>query len=143
MQWLLTSHVRRIIATTRQWTCLARRFKAFPIEQDDHLLTVLRYVERNLLRANLVRRAEAWPWSSMSWRNSGKRPVILSDWPVPYPRNWLARVNAIETDVEPAALRRSMARGAPFGDQRWSERIAKRLGLESTLRPRGRPKAEK
>jgi len=32
------------------------RFHAFPIEQDDHLLTVLRYVERNPLRANLVGR---------------------------------------------------------------------------------------
>jgi len=29
-------------------------FKSFPIEADDHLDTVLRYVERNALRANLV-----------------------------------------------------------------------------------------
>lgn len=41
------------------------RFKAFPIEQDEHLLAVLRYVERNALRAGLVGRAEDWPYSSL------------------------------------------------------------------------------
>ena len=41
------------------------RFKAFPIENDEYLLKVLRSVERNPLRANLVKQAEAWPWSSL------------------------------------------------------------------------------
>jgi putative transposase len=41
------------------------RFKAFPIQQDEHLLTVLRYIERNPLRAGLVARAEDWLWSSL------------------------------------------------------------------------------
>ena len=141
MQWLLTSHVRRYHrhyhGSGHVWQ---GRFKAFPIEQDEHLLAVLRYVERNPLRANLVRRAEAWAWSSLSWRPSNKRLGLLSDWPVPCPRNWLAVVNGVENNGELAALRQSIVRGAPFGDARWSERTAKRLGLESSLRPRGRPK---
>ncbi|MEX0676851.1 MAG: transposase [Pirellulales bacterium] len=144
MQWLLTSHVRRYHrhhhGSGHVWQ---GRFKAFPIEQDEHLLAVLRYVERNPLRANLVRRAETWAWSSLSWRPSGKRPKLLSGWPVPCPRNWLATVNAVSSEAELAALRRSIVRGAPFGAERWSERIAKRLGLESSLRPRGRPKKQK
>jgi putative transposase len=41
------------------------RFKSFVIEADEHLLTVLRHVERNALRAGLVKRAEDWPWSSL------------------------------------------------------------------------------
>jgi putative transposase len=45
------------------------RFKAFPVQDDDHLYTVLRYVERNPLRANQVRRAEDWPWFSLSTRS--------------------------------------------------------------------------
>lgn len=141
MQWLLTSHVRRYHrhyhGSGHVWQ---GRFKAFPIEQDEHLLTVLRYVERNPLRARLVRRAEAWAWSSLTWRPDGRRPAMLSDWPVPCPRNWLAHVNAVQTEAELAAVRHSIARGAPFGDDRWAGRIAKRLGLESSLRPRGRPK---
>src|SRR5262249_48404667 len=42
------------------------RFKAFPIQQDDHLYTALRYVESNALRAGLVKRAEQWRWSSLA-----------------------------------------------------------------------------
>ena len=141
MQWLLTSHVRRYHrhyeSSGHVWQ---GRFKAFPIEQDDHLRTVLRYVERNPLRAGLVRRAEAWPWSSLSWRASGKRPEMLSDWPVPCPRNWLSIVNGVETEAELSDLRRSIARGAPFGDAQWSKRVARQLGLEASLRPRGRPR---
>ena len=42
------------------------RFKAFPVQDDDHLVTALRYVERNALRAELVSRAEDWKWSSLA-----------------------------------------------------------------------------
>jgi putative transposase len=142
MQWLMTSHVRRYHrhyhGSGHVWQ---GRFKAFPIEQDEHLLAVLRYLERNALRAGLVRRAEAWAWSSLSWRPSGNRPELLSEWPVACPRNWLRHVNAAQSEAELAALRRSIARGTPFGNDRWTQRTAVRLGLESSLRPRGRPRA--
>ncbi len=39
--------------------------QGFPIEQDDHSLTVLRYIERNPLRAGLLEQAEACHWSSL------------------------------------------------------------------------------
>lgn len=83
MQWLMTSHVRRYDrhyqGSGHVWQ---GRFKAFPIEKDEHLLTVLRYVERNPLRANLVDHAEDWLWSSLTWRSKGERPAFLSNWPV-------------------------------------------------------------
>jgi hypothetical protein len=41
------------------------RFKAFRVQEDEHLATVLRYVERNALRAEVVSRAEDWNWSSL------------------------------------------------------------------------------
>src|SRR5438045_209518 len=41
------------------------RFKSFPIEADEHLLIVLRYVERNPLRAKMRERAQMWPWCSL------------------------------------------------------------------------------
>ena len=141
LQWLLTAHVRRYHrhyhGSGHVWQ---GRFKAFPIEQDEHLLAVLRYVERNPLRAKLVQRAELWPWSSLAWRPIGRRPEMLADWPVPCPRNWIARVNAAQTANELKELRQCINRGAPFGDESWRIRIARRLGLESSLRPRGRPR---
>ena len=115
MQWLLTSHVRRYHRHYKgRGHVWQGRFKAFPIEQDEHLLTVLRYVERNPLRANMVERAEQWAWSSLCWRPTRKRPAMLADWPVPCPRNWVAMVNAVETEAELQAMRRSIARGSPL-----------------------------
>ena len=44
---------------------LARRFEAFPIQEDEHLPTVVRYVVQNPLRGGLPTRAEDWRWSSL------------------------------------------------------------------------------
>ena len=114
------------------------RFKSFPIQEDEHLLTVLRYVERNPLRANLVRSAEEWRWSSL-WRRFHGEAAMLDEGPMALPRDWRRYVQSPEKEAELAALRRSVVRGAPFGEAPWQERTAKRLGLMSTLRPRGRP----
>jgi putative transposase len=141
MQWLMTSHVRRYHrhygGSGHVWQ---GRFKAFPIQEDEHLLTVLRYVERNPLRAKLVRRAEQWTWSSLRLRQPDADPSILVPSPVPLPSNWPAHVQEPQTEAELAALRSSIHRGKPFGTAHWTKLAAKRLGLESTLRPRGRPR---
>jgi putative transposase len=118
------------------------RFKSFPVQTDDHFLTVARYVERNPLRAKLVAKAEDWRWSSV-WRRLQGNPELtefLSAWPVEPPRNWVAWVNQPEAVSELESLRTSVQRGRPFGSQRWVTRMAKRLSLEPTLRDRGRPK---
>jgi putative transposase len=40
------------------------------------------------------------------------------------------------------SLRRSVKRGLPFGDDKWTRSSAVRLALETTTRPRGRPRKE-
>ena len=141
MQWLLTSHVRRYHrrygSSGHVWQ---GRFKAFPIQHDVHLLQVMRYVERNALRANLVVRAENWRWGSLAWRYSRSPVSFLTLPPVTLPDDWLARVNAPESPVELAALRGSVNRCAPFGDAAWVAATAASLGLEFSLRPHGRPR---
>jgi putative transposase len=140
MQWLLTAHVRRYHrhyhGSGHVWQ---GRFKAFPIEEDEHLWTALRYVERNALRANLVGRAEGWPWGSAAAFAGGKRLAMLDVGPLPRCADWLDWVNQPQTEGELAALRKSIERGAPFGRQSWQRAIAARLGLESSLNARGRP----
>jgi len=155
------------------------------VETADPLWTVVRYVERNPLRAGLVERAEDWPWSSLAWwmkRGLAPHPLAVPDpfssaemGPVPAaaergtgtsaprsalpaaqdgslrspspfpleldrPADWVEIVNRPQTDEALAALRRCLSRGRPFGTDAWVRRIAKTLGLESTLRPRGRPR---
>ena len=58
------------------------------------------------------------------------------------PGDWLAGVNAVEDEKELAGVRRSVIRGAPFGEEGWVKRTAWLLELESALRPRGRPRKE-
>ena len=103
---------------------------------------MVRYVERNALRAVLVETAEAWRWGSLWRRVHNVREPLLSAWPSPEPRNWVTQVNQPQSDGELAALRRCLARGSPFGDNAWTVRTAQALGLTSTLRPRGRPRLE-
>ena len=118
------------------------RFKSFPVATDEHLYAVLRYVERNPVRAELVPSAEAWRWSSVRrfYHGDVAGCRLLCTWPIPRPRDWLTRVNRAETRGELAALRRSLQRGQPFGSEAWCEQIVRQLGLESTMRSPGRPK---
>jgi putative transposase len=143
-RWLAHTHaMRRRLAhrTVRYGPLYQGRFKSFPVQSDEHLLTVLRYVERNALGAGLVARAEDWRWSSLWARRRGDKALkaILSPWPVERPRDWTARVNAPLGARELARLRVSIERGRPYGDDRWIGRTASELGLEHTVRPIGRP----
>ncbi len=152
----LSDYLRLLTLThTQRWHAAHRtvgtghlyqgRFKSFLVETDDHLLTVCRYVERNALRARLVRRAEHWRWGSL-WhyrRQAKDKQRLLSEWPVTRPRHWVGYVNRPQTAAELNALRRCVNRGTPYGSDTWVRRTAKQLGLESTLRPRGRPRKER
>jgi len=146
MQRLTTTHVRRwrlYRHSVGHGHLYQGTYKSFPVEEDEHFYAVCRYVERNPLRAKLVRRAENWPWSSLGARchaaAAGEAPPLAS-WPLSRPRNWIELVNRPQTEEELEALRASIQRGRPFGEPAWQKRTAKRLGLESTFRPRGRPR---
>ncbi|OFV91511.1 MAG: hypothetical protein A3J75_05225 [Acidobacteria bacterium RBG_16_68_9] len=138
MQWWLTSHVRRYHrhyhSSGHVWQ---GRFKSFPIQQDEHFLTVMRYVLLNPVRAGLVAQTGDWPWSSLHY------PLLLDPSPVPAPRNWDMLLAQPMTEAELDALRTSVTRQAPFGDPQWRHRVAQSGGLESTLRRRGRPASKK
>jgi putative transposase len=146
MQRLSTTHVRRWHLQRKGGSCghlYQGTYKSFPIEADEHLLPVLAYVERNALRAKLVKRAEEWQWSSL-WR--WRHPEVTEDvppltaWPIERPRLWLAQVNREQAKAELESLQTSVRRGRPFGNESWQATTARKLGLESTFNPRGRPR---
>jgi putative transposase len=95
-------------------------------------------VERNPLRAGLVRRAEDWCWGSL-WRRAPREaepPVVLGDWPVTLPSNWVECVNASQTTAEEEAMRRCTQRGHPFGSDPWVQEVVERFALASTMHKR-------
>jgi putative transposase len=146
LQRLSLTHVRRWHAhrqSSGEGPVYQGRFKSFPIQEDWHLLTVARYVERNALRTHLVKAAENWRWCSLFRRfRQIPTPWLLKpdDWPVPMRRDWLSWVNHPQTAKELDALRTSVNRGAPFGDSDWQRKIAQRLKLQQTLRFPWRPR---
>ncbi len=143
MRWISGTHTMRYHAhyqTGGLGHIYQQRYKSFPIQDDDHFFVACRYVERNALRAKLVDRAERWRWGSL-WRWLQKPepvPRLLSAWPIPRPPKWVQRVNEPLTQRELEAVRLSVKRGRPLGNNDWVKSIADRLHLESTLRPRGR-----
>lgn len=136
MQWLTTSHVRRHHnrhgGSGHVWQ---GRFKSFPVQQrpptaaerafgvietENPVLAVLKYVERNPLRAGLVRRAEQWRFSSLRW-TTGLEPCpqwLDASW-LDRPQDWLIHVNAEENAEELAAVRLCVEQGIPFGHEAW------------------------
>lgn len=141
LSWLTNTHVKRYRAHYPRTSghLYQGRYKSFAVEEDAYLLTLLRYVEANPLRAGLVRRAEQWPWSSLGC-DKALLAKLLDDWPIDRPRNWRSLVNE---PIEPAQhnrLQASFQRGRPLGGDAWTLRMAGRMGLQYTLNPRGRPR---
>ena len=143
-QWVTMTHSSRYhhhYGTVGNGHLYPARFKSFPVECENYLYHLLRYVERNAQRANLVTRAEEWPWSSLwkYYRGDEASGLTLTDWPVHRPNDWLEHVNAPQNEKEVNAIARSMLKGTPYGSESWVTRIAKELGLEHTLKGPGRP----
>jgi putative transposase len=145
MQWVTVTHTHRWHVhhnSAGEGPLYQGRFKSFPVEEETHFLVLCRYVEANALRAGLVKRAEGWRWGSLWVRRSREGGLYgrLAEWPVDRPRDWLAEVNRSMKQESLSQVRQSVTRGVPLGSEGWRARIAARLGLDVTLRPRGRPR---
>lgn len=151
MRWVGTTHARRWHLhrhSVGEGPIYQGRFKSFPIQADEHLLTVMRYVERNALRADLVDKAESWRWGSL-WLGRQKAGLMqeeralrgmLQASPVAKPRHWVSLVNKPQHQAEVDALGVSVAKGRPFGASGWVDRTAAKHGI--SLRGPGRPRKE-
>ncbi len=144
MHWLTTTHVRRYHqhyhSSGHVWQ---GRYKSFIVQDDDHLLTVVRYIEGNPVRANLVPSAVQWPWSSCQNRIADVEEMRPAELPISIPEDWISFVDTPLTDTEIEMVRNSVNRQAPLGCDGWRTVICRQLGLESTLRQRGWQKGRK
>ena len=113
---------------------------------DEHLIAAVRYVERNPVRARMVRKAEQYPWSSAA-AHCGLRadpllsplhglvPVRTEDW-----SSWLAEK---EDEGLLATIRLHTRTGRPAGDKRFVSALESRLGRRLQARSIGRPRKGK
>jgi putative transposase len=143
LAWITVTHARRYhqhYKTPGSGHVYQGRYKSFPVQDDEHFLTVARYIEANALRAGVVPDARKWRWCSLAQREFGRSELPLSIWPMDRPRDWASIVNQV---MEPDAINQihqSVIRGRPFGSMAWMQRTAARLGLKNTMNPMGRPR---
>ena len=90
----------------------------------------------------IITRAAPGRSTSLWQRCHATQVPWLSAWPLPVPERWLEYVNKAETVGEREALRRSVLRGAHYGDEAWQLQTAAALGLEASFAPRGRPRKQ-
>ena len=110
-----------------------------------YLWAAIRYVERNPVRARIVRRAENYPWSSAPAHCGLKEDTVLTT-----DREWLRQLKSVGdwskwlAESDPPAqlevLRRHVERGVPCGAERFIRRLERQTGQMLRLRARGRPK---
>ncbi|KPK38032.1 MAG: hypothetical protein AMJ65_13425 [Phycisphaerae bacterium SG8_4] len=144
MHWITMTHTQRWHAahdTIGTGHLYQGRFKSFPIQSESYYLNALRYVESNPFRAGLVESSSDWIWSSLAIRRGlTKDGVAISAGPVELPDGWEELLDVVPWEEDRKKIERCIRRGTPLGQDDWVGKMAERLALTSTLRPRGRPK---
>lgn len=131
MHWLTVTHTRRwhlAHGSTGTGHVYQNRYGAIPVQSDRHLIDLLRYVERNALRAHLVARAEEWRWCSLWQRRNAPHVLPLSDWPIAQPADWVEMVNQPQTQGELREIQLAIGKRRPLGDADWSRTYSRRFG---------------
>ena len=145
MKRLTVTHTQRYRFSTEtvgQGAVYQGRYKSFIIQDDNHLLTVLRYVERNPLTAQLVKDSLEWKYGSVYKRYKGtnKEKQLLAPWACEESNNYLELLARPLTPKEIERIEQSEKKGMPFGDDEYTLRLVEKYDLQSTLRKKGRPK---
>ena len=115
LQWVQGRYacdLRSLTRTTGHGHVFQRRFWSDGIDDAQHFLSVVRYVEANPVRAGLVSSADEWSWSSMALRTY-EDESLLDPLPFVLPDNWLGIVNEGQPLTEIKAIRRPEGRGRP------------------------------
>jgi len=76
------------------------RYKSFLIQKDQHLQSVIRYIERNPVRVKIIKKAENWEFGSLAIRLKNNSKIkMLAEWPIEMPNNYLDFVNKPLTSI--------------------------------------------
>jgi len=145
MHRLSNTHTRRVHTSTGtigSGHLYQGRYKSFLVNKDNYLLALIKYVERNPVRAKLVSSCELWQWGS-AWRRiiGNKEQKKLIDLPpISFPHEYRKWINTTEKEDDLLHIRASVNKGAPFGGASWVENMVTKFHIETTLRGVGRPK---
>lgn len=117
LHWVTSTHAVRLRHHRRsvgEGPVYQGRFNSLEIPAVGDLMRVCRYVERNALQAQLVRRAQDWPWASLSERLQPSIDLPLVNTPFLSSRAWADYVNTKRPSDDAAP--NLLARVAPLDD---------------------------
>lgn len=145
MKWFTQTHASRWHAKNKthgSGSLYQGRYKSFIIQDDQHLFTVLRYVERNPVTAKLVTKPLNWKYSSVYRRYEGdtEKKKLLTPWAIEEPVDYLDILTQPMTAKEIDRLEQSERKSTPYGDEEYVLSAIEQYGLKATTRNSGRPK---
>ena len=142
---LHTRYAHRI-NRAKEWTGHVWQGRFFSSALDEtYLWAAIRYVERNPVRARMVRRAETYRWSSAAAHCGLRQDSVLGmDWekfgPLRSVGDWSEWLAEGDRPEQLEVLRRHVERGLPCGVEGFLRQLERRAGRMLRPRPRGRPK---
>lgn len=145
MHRLSNAHTRKVHArtgTTGSGHLYQGRYKSFLVDSEKYLLAVIKYTERNAVRAKLVSRCEDWRWGS-TWRRlrgTIEQKKLLDEIPGELPDDYAQWINTADKEDDLKTIRMSVNKSVPYGRERWVDRMVSQHHLESTLKAPGRPR---
>jgi len=124
------------------------RFKASLIQDEQYLLTCMRYIELNPVRANMISNPAQYRWSSYRCNAQGKENQLITQHSL-YQRLGRTKHDRCESykalfkaHLDPEDLmgiRASLQTGTPLGNDYFKEQIEKKLKTKVGQARRGRP----
>jgi len=104
------------------------RFASFAMDEN-YLLAATRYIELNPVRANLVEKAEEYPWSSASAHITGHDDKLVQVAPLcERIENWKEFLYSGIKDTDIEIIRRHECTGRPLGKKSFLLKLEKELG---------------
>lgn len=124
------------------------RYKASLIHDEQYLLTCMRYIELNPVRADMTKKPSQYRWSSYRFNAQGKENKLITAHPI---YRQLGRTRAAQCDAYKALfsahvdandlkdIRSALQTGTPLGNGYFKEAIEKKLKTKVGQARRGRP----
>lgn len=133
MQWLTMTHAARFRVRTDtigEGHLYQARYKSFLVDSDTYLLTALKYIERNPVRAQLAKVPEEWKWGSAYRRIFGttKEKSLLAVSPTPLPHRYREWIHEPENTDDLKEIRSVVNKGVAFGSEHFRNSILGRKG---------------
>lgn len=118
------------------------RYYSSVVADGQYLWTVSRYIERNPVRAQLVKKPNDYRWSSVyAHQDNINSRLIKPIWSGGTERKkYLKFLNAPDNELDVGRIRQTTINGKPYGSEAFIKAVFCKAGVIFNKRPRGRPK---